>query len=192
MTIIRRSIMLTLAATLVAGLAACSDTPGQPVPQPNTTEQTSTSKPTSKATTSTKPTSSAGGLDKVDPCQLLVKADESRFQAEPGIPKDTSRSKACDWTVKGQGGFRIALRPDQGLDEIVVGDGKLSKYTVGSRDSRKLEASGGPGACMISIQVTESSRVDVDSTARSDTAKACEFATQVAELIEPKLPKGDR
>ncbi|MGQ0838925.1 DUF3558 family protein [Actinokineospora sp.] len=180
---------LVTATILTLGLTSCAETAGQATPQPGSTTATTTrsSDPTPP---STKPASS-NELDKLDPCILLSESDVAQFGAGIGVPKNTTRSRACQWTVSGQGVFTVALRAEQGLDDIVVSRGTVADHPVGDHDGRKLEADDGPGGCMISIGISESARVDTSSSTRSDTAKACEFAGRVAELIEPKLPKGE-
>ncbi|MGQ0838916.1 DUF3558 domain-containing protein [Actinokineospora sp.] len=179
--------LLVTATMLLVGVTSCSETAGQAIPQP---ESTTATRSTESAPPGTTP-SSPNELDKLDPCALLTAAEVAQFGAEVGERDDTTQSTGCQWTIRGQAVFSIALRAKQGLDDIVVDRGTVVDHRVGTRDGRKLEANDGPGACMISISITRSSRVDASSNARSDTAKACGFASKVAELIEPRLPKGE-
>lgn len=179
-TTVRMTVSL---AILAVGLVACSDqTGGDPNPATSTTTKSTTS------STSTGGKQSA--LDAIDPCGLLSASDVARFGARPGKRNDIGGAIGCGWTVPGQGTFGIALRSKQSVDSIVVGKGRIVDQSVGSHQGKRLEEPDGVGACLVSIAVSDSSRVDVDGVAtHTDNAKACDFATRVAELIEPKLPK---
>jgi hypothetical protein len=171
---------------LVIALAGCSaETPGEPNPTGTTGSVGST--------TSTRPptnTSARSSLGSVDPCGLLEAADVAAFGANPGRRRGGSSAPSCDWTVPGgKGGFSVDIHPDRNVDQIVVRRGRLTDQVVGTRQGKRLEEDDGPGACMVSIPITDTSRVDFQGTANTNTAKACEYATRVAELIEPKLPK---
>ncbi|WP_139191060.1 DUF3558 family protein [Actinokineospora iranica] len=182
----RAATRLAIAAILLTGLAACTETPGQPLPQPDPTTPTHSTQP---RTTSTTP-AATHALDNLDPCQLLTQAETTQLGAGPGERHDTSLRSSCQWTMKGQGVFSITIRPEQGLKDIVTDNGTISDYPVGDRHGRKLEGNGG-GGCMIIIEIAQSARVDVSGTTRADTAKACRVANNVVNLIEPRLPKGE-
>lgn len=77
------------------------------------------------------------------------------------------------------------------MNDIDVGAGALSDQRVGVHDGKLLKEFNGKGACAIIVKITDSSRVDISSVANNDTAKACDYATKVAAIIEPKLPRGE-
>jgi hypothetical protein len=182
---------LLLAALAIAGIVSgcTNNASGQAVPPATGSPGTSNS----DGPTSTSSGQGGGGnLDAVDPCSLLTAAEASQFQAGSGVPKQTSGARTCDWTIPdGRGTFGIDLRNSQGLKDIVEGGGTLTDQPVGSHQGKILKEADGPGACSVIIGVTDSSRVDVSSVANTDTAKACEYVTKVAALIEPRLPKGE-
>jgi Protein of unknown function (DUF3558) len=168
--------VLPILATLIAMSGCSNTTSGEPLP-------------------TSEPTATSGGspsLDVVDPCTLLTAAEVGQFGANAGKPVNSSRARACQWLVPGGNGvFSINLRSGQGLADIVVAQGKLADQRVGSHSGKILRDDDGPGACMISIEITKSSRVDVQSSYKTDTAMACDRATKVTNLIEPRLPRGE-
>ncbi|MGQ0838928.1 DUF3558 family protein [Actinokineospora sp.] len=182
---IRRTLLPSTTMLLIGLISSCSETPGQAVPMDNRTSPTVSA----PVRTSTKPPD-GNALKNLDPCTLLTEAEVSLFGAQTGVRDDTA-APACQWTVRGQGVFSVAIRAEQGLQDIVIDKGTLVDHPLASHQGRRLEENSGAGGCMVSIRISESSRVDANSVARSDTAKACEFAGKVAELIEPRLPKGE-
>lgn len=52
---------------------------------------------------------------------------------------------------------------------------------------KAVEYSYGTG-CAIALEVTAASRSDVYVASGNDTQRACQIATQVAHMVEPKLP----
>jgi hypothetical protein len=169
---------------LVIGLAGCSaETPGEP-------NATSTTSAVGSSTSTRPPTSTSqpSPLVSIDPCGLLEPADVAAFGANPGQPRGSGIAKACQWLAPGQGAFSVNFNPDRSLEQIVVGRGRLTDQVVGTRQGKRL-VDDSPGACMVSIPITDTSRVDFSASTRTDTANACEFAMRLATLVEPKLPK---
>ena len=88
-------------------------------------------------------------------------------------------------------GILVGLSADIGADEADLQGATPVPISVGSHDGFRVEAQGGfEGSCAVLVVTSESSFVDVSATANggADTPKACTKATDVAELIEPKLP----
>jgi hypothetical protein len=184
--------LLTLVAAVAIAATGCTNkATGQAVP---TTGASNTPQSTAN-TESSAPTSSGGGsgqsLDSIDPCALLTSDEAGQLGASSGSPESSGGARSCTWQVRGGNGvFGIDLRSSQGLKDIVVALGTLSDQRVGSHNGKMLTADGGAGTCMVSIGISDSSRVDVQRLYKADTAKACADATKVAGLIEPRLPKG--
>ena len=60
---------------------------------------------------------------------------------------------------------------------------------IGSRKAKLVKAPSTKSSCLVAIEVTSTSRVDVGASANASLAEACDAATKVATAIEPKLPK---
>jgi hypothetical protein len=182
----RRVVLLPIALGLVVGLTGCSQSlAGNATPRPTTVA--TDSEPTSRTSaTSTKPTGGSGtALEDINPCtDLLTEAEIRDLHAEPGVP---SVRNSCRWSVSEGPAFAIALRGDKGLDDITTGT--LSNESIGGRKAKRQVDDPGPGSCMVALEVGVNSRVDVVGVADIDTARACDYATRVATLIEPRLPK---
>ncbi|MBP2320955.1 hypothetical protein JOF56_001340 [Kibdelosporangium banguiense] len=81
----------------------------------------------------------------------------------------------------------VAIFDELGLDDLVA-RGTPKPVTVGNR--KALQSIGGIDTCAISIELTNTSRVDTQGTAGGDEQKSCDIALKVARLVEPKLPTG--
>lgn len=176
-----------LAALAVAATACSNESQGQPLPTSRSTTATGTE-------ASTPATSDGAGesMKSLDPCTLLTLDEVNQFDADAGVPKNIGGARGCMWLIPdGRGLFSVNLRSGQGLQGIAVGIGKLSDQPVGSHKGKVLKEDGGRGTCMVAIGITESSRVDVLTGYKTDTATACDRATRVATMIEPRLPKGE-
>jgi hypothetical protein len=58
---------------------------------------------------------------------------------------------------------------------------------IGSHPGRQLQSTIS-NSCLITIGVTNSSRVDVTAIATTDANQLCQLANQFAKLVEPNLP----
>jgi hypothetical protein len=135
-------------------------------------------------------TRASGGsqLHDLDPCGLLTPAEEQQLGAPKGQRQDVRAARLCAWTVPGSHSFDIAIFEDKSAKDLFVETGRRSSVTIGRHRGEHVEADGGEGKCMITLDVTQHSSVSTDVSARLDTAKACDAATKVATLFEPKLP----
>jgi len=137
--------------------------------------------------TSVAPTSaSVTGLAAVRPCGLLSPSDRSTAGlTSVGKDKTIGTARACDWTETGSFGLTITLDDSAGLNDLDTGGGE--KVTVGGHDAVRVSSTGG---CAVLLAAGEkaSAQIDVTNASFSDSAAACDRATTVAELIEPKLP----
>lgn len=176
-----RAYALSVLVALVAvALAGCT-TRGTPV-DPNGTGQLSSQGGAS--------TSAAGGnrLHDLDPCSLLTPADEGQLGAANGRRADVSTARRCAWTVSGSYSFDIAVFEDKASKDLPIDKGRQTAVNFDHHHGQKLEENSGPGICTVTLDVTEHSSVSAGAKAGTNTAKACDVATQVANMIDSKLP----
>ncbi|EWC61774.1 hypothetical protein UO65_2961 [Actinokineospora spheciospongiae] len=105
-------------------------------------------------------------------------------------PDETASSKYCQWatgtgTAAERFTYGVAVFPELGIDKVVA-DGEKKPLVVGQRKAVESLRSAG-GVCAISIEVTPTSRVDVQAVGR-DGAALCPKVLEAAKLIEPELP----
>jgi hypothetical protein len=188
-THVTRRIVLTglTAATLLATTACGTTTTGQAQPAPGTaTARNSSGSDSSGSSSGTPSSGTAGGsLDSTAPCSLLSSSEASSL----GVSGQPQRQKigsaqSCLVSVSG-GGFIIGIRTNVGFAAMQANGGQLTDTTIGRHQAKQLTG-GATGSCVIGIGVTASSRVDV--TAHAGTTDSCPLTSQVAQLVEPKLP----
>lgn len=185
-----------LVAAGVLGLAACSS------PQPGTALPTgglpSSSTGAGQSTSTTPVTPSSGGsvgTSAIEPCSLLGAGDIAEYGTfgEPA-KENLGGDRVCGYQRERKSAsedvltISIDVRDQQGVKDVTdIGGG----VTTGNVHGRKAAQTEGPAssACILALAVGEGSRVDVSVNA-GDSKKACEIATKVADIVEPKLPKG--
>ncbi|MFC9251669.1 DUF3558 family protein [Amycolatopsis thailandensis] len=172
------------AAALV--LAACSsEKPGSASPAP--------SAPPAQSSASSAPATSGGDTASVDPCSLVSAADLASYGTfKPPTNENAGGARLCTLNKEAASASEslsigIGVRDTQGLDSVSdAGNGK----TTGNVNGRKaILAPRPPGGCLMALELSASARVDV-LIAGGDTEKACGTAEKVADIVEPKLPKG--
>jgi hypothetical protein len=184
---VNRRLTVVLLFVSVLGLAACSQTTtgsGSPTTtgggQPDTSGVGTTS-------------SGAGsGLKSIQPCALLGAAVVSQYQLSLSDTTPGTGARPCNWqnTTDNNGiGYtvEIDIRDSQGIKDYIPAGDTLSSDNVGRHQGLQAKASAG-GGCDVTIGVTDSSRVDVQLVAGTDTNRACDLANQLAKLVEPQLP----
>ncbi|WP_406634779.1 DUF3558 domain-containing protein [Amycolatopsis sp. WGS_07] len=174
-----RAALLCIAGLAAVSLASCGRMPG-----------ISHAAPADGAPTpASPPSSSAPSLAKLDPCTLLSPQDRSSAGLTvQGKAKTIGEARACDWSVPSTFGLTITLDETNGLANLDVSDGKRTKKEVGSHQA--LQVSGRRGTCAVLLDVGggQSVQVDVTNANFADSALACSRASDVAGLLEPKLP----
>lgn len=174
------STRVVLALTVLGAVATGCTTGGTATPGP--TGSTSTER-TSKATTSTKPSTGGDTLADFDPCAVLnsvaAQLNLTEIEKEGG---DT-----CLANYSSTVSFSLAAHPDLGIEEAVGGE--KSDIPVGSRKGKLVKTPTTKSSCLVAIEVTPTSRVDVGASANASLDEACEAATKIATAVEPKLPK---
>lgn len=133
-------------------------------------------------------------LDSVVACDLLSAEDaatlgpdlESEEQPEDGA------SSGCGWNtsldskspIEESVSLGIRVRPHQGLSSLrSKAGGEESSTTVGDREAKQISEGGGE-ACILGIAVGDG-RVEIIMVGE----RSCAKATDVAQIIEPKLPQ---
>ncbi|MGV9297682.1 DUF3558 family protein [Amycolatopsis sp. NPDC003676] len=135
------------------------------------------------------PSSSAPSLAKLDPCTLLSPQDRSSAGLTgQGKPKTIGEARACDWTVPSTFGVTVTLDETNGLANLDLSDGKRAKKDVGSHQAVQVSGSRGTCAVLLDVGGAQSVQVDVNNANFADSALACSRASDVAGLLEPKLP----
>lgn len=190
-----RSQTSRFASVLVAGaltVAGCSDESGEALPSIETT-------PPRTEATSHAPHTGGAQLEAVNACDLVTEDDAATLS--PGLAAEDLGSSAahsvCEWSTSVDRGvpiedgitFGIATRPAQAVDEVSVrGGAKVTDGKVGQRHAKRVaENDGIEGSCLLVIEVG-SGRVDITVEARK-TDRACQIASDISTIIEPKLPQ---
>ena len=185
--------MVVASAMVLAGVAGCSqETPGRPVADTTGTSTTSGSGSSSAPRTTSSGPGGGGSLATLDPCDLLS-AESKTALGVTGAPKpeEFPSSKLCQWRVNDNptvpDGFSlgVAVFPESGIDRVNA-TGEKVPVTVGARRAVRSSRSGG-SVCAISLEVTATSRVDVQASGSGDPA-LCTVAMEAAEVVEPGLP----
>jgi hypothetical protein len=184
-------VLLFVVAAGTLALTGCTDTQTGG-PSPVSTGPSGTS---SAAASASNQSGADSALAAVQPCGLLTTAEAAQFQAQgPGQVDDTSAAgstSACGWHGRSASGqsvsFGIDIRAGQGVDEVQANGGQLTDGTVNGRTARQL-ADG--NSCILALKVGAHSRVDVSVVVVGDTdsTAACQTASSIANIIEPKLP----
>lgn len=184
------------AALLPWAVVACSaQTPGRAVADQDVTMTEGSDEPTTSPGTTSSSPSGDSPLISVDPCELPTPSMKTTLGlTKPPESRDSSSSSLCQWQV-GDGeianryNFGIGVFLKRGIDEVVA-VGEKKEIKVNSR--RGIQSLGAGGSvCAVSIEVTATSRVDVQATGAgsNDGSRLCPRVLEAAELIEPVLPK---
>ncbi|WP_170166792.1 DUF3558 family protein [Lentzea atacamensis] len=177
-----RFILTTLAAGALVAISACSGGQSSGTPRPETNTQAATT----TTSASTTPSANDGSLKDKDPCSLLSSTEASGLGAT-GTPKRemVGTKDTCKWK-SADSNFHVGIRTNLGLAQVQADGGKLTEITVGGRPAKQVSEDTA-GTCIIALEVTSSSRVDVTVTPppKSD---GCPLALKVAEFVAPKLP----
>lgn len=128
----------------------------------------------------------------LDPCEMLTDSQKSELGVTgEAKPSKTTSSNLCQWQVDDNpavpGGYALGVLvfPKLGIDRVVA-VGEKVPVTVGSR--RAIQSFGAGGSvCAISIEVTATSRVDVQASG-DGAPELCTAAMDAAKVVEPELP----
>ncbi|KAA9166865.1 DUF3558 domain-containing protein [Amycolatopsis acidicola] len=172
------------------GITACSN------------ENSGSPNPIGHSSAAPVPTASNGGqvdwLGSVAACGLLTSQELAVMRVESsGKDQDTAASGAtsgCHWDGTAANGaasaLSVAVRAGQGIDAVDANGGQLSNGEVNHRPAAQVVDN--PSAtCMISLAVGPAARVDVTYLiiGATDATEACATDSQIADIVEPKLPE---
>jgi hypothetical protein len=125
---------------------------------------------------------------------LVSTPDLSQFGTfEAGVSADNAGVRSCRLQRTRQNAgddtlvVALNVRDAQGVD--TVNDAGAGKQTGNVNGRPAVKAPLPPAGCVIALGVGSGSRVDVSITA-ANIQQACDIATKVADIAEPKLPKG--
>ncbi|SDJ85279.1 Protein of unknown function [Actinopolyspora mzabensis] len=120
-----------------------------------------------------------------DPCELLTEAQRD----ELGLPRTTANkrngeTRSCEFNPpQGNGpgtSALLAIHEEQGLNEFSGMTGEAEKTTITGHEA-KIQCE--YGNCLIGIAVTDTSRVDVQSTVLGDDAATKKLGNRIAKMI---------
>lgn len=193
---LRRPALLVVAASaVVLVLSACGDEDGKALPGSPTAPPPTTHVSTQQPST---PGQGTGQLEAMKACGLLTDTDAASISKGFAVKEEGpvgGSSDTCSWETSVDRGVpidkhvsvSIALRPQQSVDETNLGLGKATDGDVEGRKAKQVAEDGGEGTCLLAF-AAENGRVDILIHAKQ-TERACEIASDVSTLIEPKLPK---
>lgn len=175
------SARVALSLAVLGAVATGCSTGGTATPEP-------TSKPvatgeTSKGTTTTKPAGGGDALADFDPCEAL-NAVASQLNLT-NIEATDDKECLADYSATVSIGF--TKQPELAIGDAVGGE--KSNIDIGSRNAVLVKTPTTKSSCLVTVEVTPTSRVDVAASADASLDEACDAATQVATAVEPKLPK---
>lgn len=179
-------VVLILAAALFGVVGCGSQQSGNPQPASGNSAAGS-----SKESSASAPTSTAvnnGPLASVDPCSLLPASATGQLRLSAGQPSAAKidGSRACEYRGPGYSA-NVVVYDKTAYDANVHGPAK--QVTINSGAHQAIQRETGIGNCAVGMAVTSSSSVDVIGLAEGETGKACQLATLIAQVVEPKLPK---
>lgn len=176
---VKRLAALAGMASLLVSIAACGSSNNGGTPTTTAGASSATSSPTT--TTST----TSASLATTDPCSLLP-ASAATNLGYPAQGKSQTSGGQPDCVWAGTLGVADALILTKlGLSQLQPSGGTLTDVTVGSHQAKQLDEGG--GACVISLGVTLTSRVDVQLVANNNS-QACPGVLALAKAVEPNLP----
>lgn len=179
---------VALVAALLALVAGCTQqTSGDPSPGSGGTTDSSSPPPT---TESSEPGGSTeGGLADLKPCEVLDDADLAALELTGGDEERIGEVRICRYRHDGatlNESFTVSVEL---FDNIGLADlnAKNIQELPNIGDHEAASFFDPTGGCGVSLGVTETSRVD-NTAIGGDEELACQFATQLATLVERKLP----
>lgn len=152
------------------------------------------------ATTTTAPTSTASQiaqqLQSLDPCSVLSFSDANKLHlVKKGRDDNASaNSRGCGWDTDAnvvgatnEWGFTFSILLDNSATDVNTQGVTVKQVSTNGRSGLQLD--GHDGTCVVTMAITNTSAAMV-TTSSTNQSQACSYATDVAALVEPKLPKG--
>jgi hypothetical protein len=172
-------------ATVLLGAVACSSE------QPGTATPTTGGSSAGAGGATSRSSSTAGSsiFADTDPCSLLPQDAVRQLQLAPGKPTNLSRpgAKDCVWSGAGYG-TTVTLFDGVSYDKSVPGQAAMP-ISIDGVSGRMVKRDAPGGNCALSLEVSQTSSVDVYSVANGVRQRACELSKLVTQAIAPNLPK---
>lgn len=167
--------MATTVAAAALAVAGCSSTtPGSASPSTASTSASAT------GTTSTDP------FGALQACQVL-----NQLVAGEGFDPGSNKSSRnqCITSKLNFGAYGVVLDPVQGLSEYSIQNPGAISTQINGR--KAFQAEPDRGMCEFALEVGQHARAQATATMANskDNAQACPSAKQLAEKLEPLLPK---
>jgi hypothetical protein len=179
----RRSMPAICAIITLTVVSGCTDSRGGNA-LPGTSAASNTAPPSNAA--------SVNPFDGLKACEVLDKALEgSGFSA--AVVDKAGGDNGCKADKAQYGGLNLTLQPDLGIKDLNGDKSKQHDGDIHGRPSIQVrEGLGSSGDCAIAMEVTNTSRAFVvASLSTGTTDEACTFVENVANKVEPQLPKGN-
>ncbi|WP_053205388.1 DUF3558 family protein [Jiangella muralis] len=128
-------------------------------------------------------------LAALDPCAMVDAAGLASLELTGGEAKEVGEARACRYRFEGptlDESFTVSIElfGGHGAADIVATDVQPLP-AVGSHEA--VTFTGTTGGCVVSLAVTETSRLD-STAVGGDAALACDHAAALAAAAEPALP----
>ena len=183
-----RTLLMAGALATVLALTACSQSnSGTPTPAQGATETTTTS-------TTTSSTASASPITDIDPCTLLSSTERAQLgNLGEGERNDLGGGIGCGWAASGSHRATVVLNDKLSLDDFAKPGDQVIDFTVNGRQAKKIpgnEKAATDNMCEIGLEIGPHARAHIVVNMADGTAEeACQLAEQVAQAVEPKLPR---
>ncbi|HET6289702.1 MAG TPA: DUF3558 domain-containing protein [Amycolatopsis sp.] len=182
----KKLLLVPLTAAAFVLVACSTEKPGIPSAAPSSPAQ---------GGESTAPPVTTNGADpaSIDPCSLLGAADLASYGTfEPPVPSNGGGARGCEFTKDSETAadavtLGVDVRDKQGVDSVV--DGGNGKTTGNVNGRKAVLVPKPPSGCLMALETGASARVDV-VVVSTDPQKSCGMAEKIADIVEPKLPKG--
>lgn len=176
MTNTRTATFTALAIAAAVAVTGCSSTTdGNPSPS------------TDSAAPSTTSTADGNVFGTLNACRVLDQLLAGQG-FDPGDNESTRNE--CDASKLDFGTYSVALDPTQGLADFAASNPGATQTTINGRNA--MQAQPTPTMCVYALEVGQKARALAMATMAytTDDAQACPNAQQLAERLEPLLPKG--
>ncbi|SDS65113.1 DUF3558 family protein [Jiangella sp. DSM 45060] len=129
------------------------------------------------------------GLAALDPCAMADAAALASLGLTGGEAKELGEARVCRYRLEGatlDESFTVSIELFDGLGAAdIVATDVQPLPPVGTHEA--VTFTGTTGGCVVSLAVTETSRLD-STAVGGDPALACDHAAALAALAEPALP----
>jgi len=134
-------------------------------------------------------------LKALDPCSVIPDSTASTLHLTMLGRHDLTSPVAwgCKWQAQAEtvGTANVytvlfSIYPDSDATDLNTQGQTVTQVSTNGRSGLKLDD--GNGSCTLTMKITDTSSAEIIASA--DESRACSIATDVASIVEPKLPKG--